>query len=109
MNVTVKLFGNLRRHLPPGQEAIALSLAPGTSLEAAMQQLGVPDGEVGLAAVNGEAVPETSVLRDGDRLELFAPMGGGAEGDCEFAISDCEIRVGEVRHAQRLHRQDSAR
>ena len=78
MNVAVKLFGNLRRHLPPGQEAIALRLAPGTSIEAAIQRLGVPDGEVGLAVVNGEAVPETSVLRDGDRLELFAPMGGGS-------------------------------
>jgi len=69
MNVAVKLFGNLRRHLPPGQEAIALRLAPGTSIEAAIQRL---------AVVNGEAVPETSVLRDGDRLELFAPMGGGS-------------------------------
>lgn len=83
MNATVKLFGNLRRHLPPGQEVIELALAPGTSIGAVMQRLGVHEGEVGLAVVNGEVVAETTALRDGDHLELFAIMGGGTWRACE--------------------------
>jgi sulfur carrier protein ThiS len=77
MNVTVKMFGNLRRHLPDGQEAFQLELAPGTSIDGVITQLGVNPGEVGIAVVNGELVEESSTLRDGDRLELFAVMGGG--------------------------------
>lgn len=78
MKVTVKLFGNLRRHLPRTQELLELDLVEGVRINEVLEQLGIDDGEVGLAVVNGELVAETSQLHDGDRLELFAVIGGGA-------------------------------
>ncbi len=77
MNVTIKLFGDLRHHLQRGQEVIALELPPDTAIPDIMRQLGISDAEVGLAVVNGTVVPESSALSDGDSLELFSIIGGG--------------------------------
>lgn len=77
MDVTIKLFGNLRRYLPTGQEIVKLALSDGATITTTIDQLGIDDGEVGLAVVNGEIAAETAALRDGDRLELFGIISGG--------------------------------
>ena len=51
-----------------------------TTLEAALQELGWGEARVA-TALNGEFVPKSAraqtALRDGDRLEVLAPMQGG--------------------------------
>ncbi len=51
-----------------------------TGLDAVLTELGFTDAAVA-TAVNGDFVPRaarnTTVLRDGDRLEVVAPMQGG--------------------------------
>ena len=51
-----------------------------TTLDAALQELGWGEARVA-TALNGEFVPKSAraqtALRDGDRLEVLAPMQGG--------------------------------
>ena len=66
----------------PGQHwSVRLQLAPGSTARQAWQQALAtgampPDAQredLGLA-IYGRAIPETAVLRDGDRLELLRPL-----------------------------------
>jgi len=41
------------------------------------ESLGLPSGAVGLVLVNGVHGDASTVLRDGDEVSLFAPVGGG--------------------------------
>jgi sulfur carrier protein ThiS len=39
----------------------------------------LPLGEVAVVAVNGLAIPlEEAIVSDGDRVELYPPLGGGS-------------------------------
>lgn len=82
MNVEVRLYGTLRRYRPaaiPGAPHHPFeSTVPGDpTVESLVAALGIPDGLVHAAAVNGEAVELSAPLRDGDRVNLFPPSAGG--------------------------------
>ena len=74
MRVTVKLFATFRdgrfkveeRDLPEGSQVLDL-LVP----------LRILPEEIAICLVNGRSVDEKHVLRDGDTLALFPPVGGG--------------------------------
>ncbi len=80
MQVTVKLYGNLKRYMPGKQESAQMELPPGTTVRALLARLGVPDRDVWMSAVDDAVVPDASELHDGDVLEVFEPVGGGKEG-----------------------------
>ena len=55
-----------------------VALAEPVLLTDLLAQLGIPAGEVAVVAVNRRAVPLAgAVVTDGDRVELYPPMGGG--------------------------------
>lgn len=74
MRVTVKLFATFRdgrfkveeRDLPEGSQVLDL-LVP----------LRILPEEIAICLVNGRNVDEKHILRDGDTLALFPPVGGG--------------------------------
>lgn len=74
MRVTVKLFATFRdgrfkveeRDLPEGSQVLDL-LVP----------LRILPEEIAICLVNGRNVDEKHVLRDGDTLAIFPPVGGG--------------------------------
>ena len=74
MRVTVKLFATFRegrfkveeRELP--QESRLLDV---------LQPLNIKPEEVAICLVNGRNVNELHVLKDGDTIALFPPVGGG--------------------------------
>ncbi len=79
MKIDVYLFATLVRHLPEGAEGRSLSLEAdeNTCVRDVMKRLDIPENSVKLIFVNGvHAQPETS-LKDGDRVGLFPPVGGG--------------------------------
>ena len=78
MRLTVRLFGDLRRYLPRGQETIEMELPEGATPSAVFEQLGIHPGEVWLVRANKEIVSEETPLGDGDDLEIFEPVGGGS-------------------------------
>jgi thiamine biosynthesis protein ThiS len=79
MRVTVKLYGNLKRYLPEKKETAEMEIESGTTIRALLAQLGVPDSDVWMSAVNDQVVDDSTALRDGDVLEVFEPVGGGAK------------------------------
>ncbi len=80
MRITAKLYGNLRRYLPTKKETEELDVEPGTTVTALLERLEVPDSEVWMCAVNDTVLPPTAVLKEGDLLEVFEPVGGGEIG-----------------------------
>lgn len=77
MNITVKLYGNLKRYMPDKKEIAPLEIEEDTTIFKLLARFGVPDAEVWMSAVNDTVVDESTVLHDGDVLEVFEPVGGG--------------------------------
>jgi molybdopterin converting factor small subunit len=79
MIVKVKLFATLRKYLPNIElgKASEIPIEPGTSISMLYQILGIPEDEVKLAYVNGIYCESDSILKDGDEIGIFPPIGGG--------------------------------
>ena len=56
---------------------VDVPISPGITIDALLDRLGVPPGEVWVCARNGETVKPDAALADGDVLELFSPVAGG--------------------------------
>ena len=80
MKVTVRLFGDLRRYLPKGQNLLVLDLPEGTTAVGMLQHLGIHPGEVWVIRANRQVIREEQPLHDGDDIEVFEPVGGGFGG-----------------------------
>lgn len=78
MQVTFCAFGDLRRHMPELKERITLEVGEQTTVLRLLEDVGVPWQEVGLVVVNGKLADEKHELVDGDKVEVFSPIGGGA-------------------------------
>ena len=74
MKIQVKLFASLRT----GRFDVAeLELADGALVSAALALSSVPEAEAAVIFVNSRHALPDSVLRDGDVLAVFPPVGGG--------------------------------
>ena len=57
---------------------VPVPLSQPIRLLALIESLGLPPGEVAIAVVNGSAVAlEAALVSDGDRVQLYPPIGGG--------------------------------
>ena len=82
MDIEVKLHGTLRRHRPadiPGapHHPFPLTVVSNMTLHDLAAQLGIAEGLINAAAVNGDAVDLTTVLQDGNTVHFFPPSAGG--------------------------------
>ena len=78
MQVSFSATGSLRQYVPAAGGAAEIDIAPGTTVAMLLERLDITWGEVGIIVLNGQMVEEEAVLHEGDRIELIAPMGGGA-------------------------------
>ena len=62
-------------YLPANSDCFELS--DNTSVEKLILDLGIEQGSVKLIFVNGKKQNGIYILKDGDRLGLFPPVGGG--------------------------------
>jgi sulfur carrier protein ThiS len=76
MTVGVRIFGGLQR-FTRGVAELTLDMNPGATAWDVVIRLGIPDNEVWFAAVGGVRVPREHLLKDHDRVDIFAPVGGG--------------------------------
>lgn len=76
--VSVRLFADLRRFLPKGEDDPRRYLLPASaSVQDLLNLLGIPAAEEITAGLNGDLTQPDSMLHDGDELVLFSPMEGG--------------------------------
>ena len=72
------LGGHLAWYDPQKRSWLELHLPEPTFLIELARQLGLPEGEIAVVAVNGRAARlEDARVSDGDRVELYPPLGGG--------------------------------
>ena len=83
MDISVTLFGGLRHFLPAGSSfnKCTISVDAGSSLDALLQQLPIPQKKPYIVIVNDEKVSREdyasiTVQRD-DRVVLLPPIKGG--------------------------------
>ena len=78
MNITLKLFASLRRHLPEGTQGSAceLEVPAGTSAGDALARYDVPTDGI-IVLVNGRTVGLDRVLEEGDVVAAFLAVAGG--------------------------------
>jgi len=79
MIVKVKLFATLRKYLPGLElgKAADINLEPDSSIADLYNFLKIPLEEIKLAYVNGIYCEPDTILKDGDEIGIFPPIGGG--------------------------------
>ena len=79
----VHLGGHLAFYDRAKRTRFEMYLADETALLDVIRDLGVPEAEIALVAVNRTVVSLSEArLVDADRLDLYPPMSGGCEPDC---------------------------
>ncbi len=77
MKVIVEMFGDLRKYMKVGQERIELEIDEGATVHELFQKIGMEEGEVWGASVNGEWVPKSTIVPADSRVLIFPPIVGG--------------------------------
>jgi len=77
MQVEISLFGHFRRLLRDTDGRLTLTVIEGTTVRDVLKMVRVPEAEVGPVSVNAQLATVETPLRDGDRVCVFAPIGGG--------------------------------
>ncbi len=74
MEVTVKLFASLRERRFDAEQR---SLAEGSTPASVVEELGIPADQVAVVFINSKHAEKDALLKAGDVLALFPPVGGG--------------------------------
>jgi len=75
IQIDLNLFVTLSGYLPEHNECFEIH--EDTTVEKLIQDLGIPDELVKLIFINGKRRDRTYTLKQGDRVGLFPPVGGG--------------------------------
>ena len=75
IHISLRLFADLSDRLPENHDRFAVS--SGTTVGKVLASLGITEEEARLVFVNNRRAEPTTVLKDGDRLGAFPPVGGG--------------------------------
>ncbi|MGD2185346.1 MAG: MoaD/ThiS family protein [Desulfobacterales bacterium] len=74
-HIQIKLFATLRRFMPASADNYAIEA--GTSIRSLLQQLDIPEDKAKLIFIDGLKAELTTVLKGGERIGIFPPVGGG--------------------------------
>ncbi len=79
MKIEVNLYATLKRYMKneTGGKSSAIDVEDGTCVKDIIQKLKIPVDSVKLIFINGVHAKRDTILKDGDRLGLFPPVGGG--------------------------------
>ncbi len=79
MKIEVNLYATLSRYIPNGSKGPThiVDVKEGTTVSELLQQLGVPANSAKLIFLDGIHSNLDAKLKDGDRLGVFPPVGGG--------------------------------
>ncbi|MGD9240492.1 MAG: MoaD/ThiS family protein [Desulfobacterales bacterium] len=74
-HIQIKLFATLQRFMPASAEKYAIET--GTTIRTLLQQLDLPENKAKLIFIDGVKAELTTVLKGGERIGIFPPVGGG--------------------------------
>ncbi len=74
MQITVKLFANLRENR---EKIMDMDVRSDTTVKEIIESLGIPLQDVAIIMINGRGTKSDAVLKSDDVLALFPPVGGG--------------------------------
>ncbi|MCK4984023.1 MAG: MoaD/ThiS family protein [Desulfobacterales bacterium] len=74
-HIQIKLFATLQRFMPASAENYAIEA--GTSIRTLLQQIDIPEDKAKLIFIDGLKAELTTVLKGGERIGIFPPVGGG--------------------------------
>ena len=79
MEITLNLFATLSRYMPDKAKgnSSTVEVGEGTRVGDLLKKLKIPDNELKLVFLNGVHAREDEILKDGDRVGIFTPIGGG--------------------------------
>jgi molybdopterin synthase sulfur carrier subunit len=79
MQVTVKLFATLTRYGQGGRAGtpVVIELHEDATLQHLIDELKIPPEETRVVFVNGIIQELEYILKDGDEVGIFPPIGGG--------------------------------
>lgn len=102
MKITIKLHATLRKHLVDSRDGVAeIDVADGATVRDLLVQIGVPDGHAGMMVAGEEFLELGSVLRQGQVVDLFPPLAGGApaaaDGDEALRAVAARLREHSLR------------
>lgn len=75
--VRIHLFGELVRFSGGRGYEFEWPLAAGRKARELLAEIGIPEDEVWMIAINGTRVSTEAVPRPGDEMMVFSPVGGG--------------------------------
>ena len=73
--IQIKLFASLQKFMPASAENYAIET--GITVGALLQQLDIPQDLIKLVFVDNTRAELTSILKGGERVGIFPPVGGG--------------------------------
>ena len=76
MEITLKLFGTLKKHARAGQTEFSLKIASRATLKRILNILSIPEGSY-VALVDDRRISNDTQLKNGSTLVLFPPVSGG--------------------------------
>jgi molybdopterin converting factor small subunit len=74
-HIQIKLFASLQKFMPASAENYAIE--DGITVGALLEQLDIPQDMIKLVFVDNVRAELTSILKGGERVGIFPPVGGG--------------------------------
>lgn len=74
MNITVKLFANLRIN---NEKEVSMDLLEGSTPKDIINLLNIKEEDAAIIMINGRRKELLSVIEESDTVAIFPPVGGG--------------------------------
>jgi len=74
-HIQIKLFASLQKFMPASAENFAIE--SGITVGELLQQLDIPQDLIKIVFINNVHAELTSILKGGERVGIFPPVGGG--------------------------------
>lgn len=73
--IQLKLFANLQAFTPPNADRYPIEA--GITVGDLLAQLDIPENKIKIIYIDGVSAELTTILRGGERVGIFPPVGGG--------------------------------
>lgn len=74
MNITVKLFANLRLY---NEKEMTMRLPEGALVTDILERLNISTEDVSIIMINGRSKELDTIISENDTVSIFPPVGGG--------------------------------